>query len=118
MATNSDIVKVNEVIQASDVLTVKGKVTDEQGEPLPVAIIVIKGTTKGVITGFDGEYSFSDVPQDAVLVCSFIGFTNQEKVINGQNNINWVLKSAVSELEDVTVVAFGIQKKESIISYV
>ncbi len=97
-------------------ITVKGVVTDEKGEPLPGAAIVIKGTTKGITTGFDGAYNFPDVPKDAILTCSFLGFTSKEVSVAGNATINWVLKSSVNELDDVVVVAFGTQKKESVIS--
>lgn len=96
--------------------TVSGTVVDESGEPLPGATIVIKGTTRGVITGMDGEYKIDDVPEKTVLVCSFIGFVSQEVAVNGQSNIDWEMKSTESELDEITVVAFGKQKKESVLA--
>ncbi|MCT4646014.1 MAG: TonB-dependent receptor [Carboxylicivirga sp.] len=96
-------------------ITVKGIVKDEKGELLPGATIIIQGTTQGVITGINGDYHFPNVPVDAVLKCSFIGFADQELPVNGQTTIDWVLKSAVSELEDITVVGFGTQKKDAVV---
>ena len=65
--------------------TVKGIVTDENGEPLIGAGVVVEGTTNGTITGIDGDYVLT-VPSDAVnLVFSFIGLADQTVAINGQS---------------------------------
>lgn len=96
---------------------VTGKVLDESNEPLPGATVVIKGTTKGVITDFDGNYDLT-CSKDDILQCSFIGMVTLDLPVNGQSNLNFILKSSISELEDVTVVAFAKQKKESVIGSV
>ena len=58
--------------------TVTGVVTDEFGEPLPGVNVVVKGTTNGVITDFDGNYSLQDVNTNDVLEFSFVGFTSKQ----------------------------------------
>ena len=58
--------------------TVTGKVTDQNGEPLPGATVMVKGTTQGTITDAEGNYSLSNVPDDATLVFSFVGMETQE----------------------------------------
>lgn len=96
------------------IITVKGVVLDEQGEPIPGATIIIKGSTKGVITDIDGNYSI-EVPPNDKLSFSFIGMETQTVEVNNQTKINVILKEKANELDEVTIVAFGKQKKESVI---
>jgi len=94
---------------------VKGKVTDEAGGALPGATVTIEGTTRGVITDNDGSFRI-EVSTGNKLVFSFIGYTNQVVAYNGQTDIRIKLKDKSQEIDDVTVVAFAKQKKESVIS--
>jgi TonB-dependent SusC/RagA subfamily outer membrane receptor len=107
-------VKETDSAQQQKVIVVKGLVLDEEGLPIPGATIIIEGSTKGVITDIDGKYSVEVLPNDK-LVFSFVGLETQTVEVNNQTIINVVLKEKVSELEEVTVVAFGKQKKESVI---
>ena len=103
-----------ETQQQSD-LTVRGMVTDVEGNPLPGVTITVEGSPRGVITDIDGIYSIDVKPTDR-LTFSFIGLQSQTVEVNNQRSINVVLTEQVSELEEVTIVAFGKQKKESVIS--
>ncbi len=94
---------------------IKGKVTDEGGLPLPGVTITVVGTSRGVITDNDGTYSIEVAPADK-LVFSFVGLESQIIDVGNQKTINVVMKEKIDELEEVTVVAFGKQKKESVIS--
>lgn len=94
---------------------VKGKVTDTEGHPLPGVTITVLGTTRGVITGNDGTYTINVDPSDK-LVFSFIGMESQIIDVGDQQSIKVQLKEKSEALEDVTVVAFAKQKKESVIS--
>ncbi|MDD4191734.1 MAG: SusC/RagA family TonB-linked outer membrane protein, partial [Mangrovibacterium sp.] len=94
---------------------VSGKVTDSEGRPLPGVTIIVLGTSRGVITGDDGHYSIEVEPTDK-LVFSFIGMESQIIEVGPQSKISVKLEEKTEELEDVTVVAFGKQKKESVIS--
>ncbi len=94
---------------------VEGKVTDEENKPLPGVTITILGTTRGVITDNDGTYSIDARPEDR-LVFSFVGMESQVIEVGNQKTIDVQLEEKTRELEDVTVVAFGKQKKESVIS--
>jgi TonB-linked SusC/RagA family outer membrane protein len=100
------------VLQAQS--RVKGKVTDETGAPLPGVTITIVGTTRGVITDIDGTYSIEASPT-AKLVFSFVGMESQIIDVGNQGTINVQMKEKTDELEEVTIVAFGKQKKESVI---
>lgn len=94
---------------------VKGKVTDNEGKPLPGATITVVGTTRGVITDTDGTYSITAESRDK-LVFSFVGMESQIVDVGNQKEINVRMKEKVDELEEVTVVAFSKQKKESVLA--
>jgi TonB-linked SusC/RagA family outer membrane protein len=98
-------------------ITVKGTVSDEQGSPLPGVTITVVGSPRGVITDIDGIYSIDVKPTDK-LTFSFVGLESQTIDVNNRTVINVVLKEKIDELEEVTVVAFAKQKKESVIASV
>ncbi|WP_372935859.1 SusC/RagA family TonB-linked outer membrane protein, partial [Mariniphaga sediminis] len=97
---------------------VTGQVTDESGSPLPGVTITILGSTRGVITDTDGKFEIFNVNSDDKLVFSFIGLISQVIDVGNQTQIKVVLESKSEELEDVTVVAFAKQKKESVLASV
>ena len=90
--------------------TVTGTVTDNQG-PLPGVNVILKGTTNGVITDFDGNYSIDNVGSDAVLVFSFIGFNTKEVVVSGQSVVNVKLDEDANELDEVVIIGYGSTTK-------
>ncbi|WP_332456344.1 SusC/RagA family TonB-linked outer membrane protein [Petrimonas sp.] len=94
---------------------IKGTVVDEQGIPLPGVTIVVEGTSRGVITDIDGSYTI-DVKATDKLVFSFVGLDTQIIEVGDKVALNVTLTEKVDELEEVTIVAFGKQKKESIVS--
>ncbi|EIJ38271.1 TonB-linked outer membrane protein, SusC/RagA family [Galbibacter orientalis DSM 19592] len=93
--------------------TVSGTVSDENG-PLPGANVLVKGTTNGTQTDFDGNYELSDVPNDAVLVFSFISFKTKEVPVGGQSTINAILQSDTQALDEVVVIGYGTQRKSDL----
>jgi len=95
--------------------TVKGRVVDENGNPLPGAAVIIHGTTQGVSTDMDGRYTLNVRPDD-VLTFSFIGYKEEVIPIKGKTTVNVQLNPTAENLEEVQVVAFGTQKKESVVS--
>lgn len=94
--------------------TITGRVFDEKGNPLPGASVVIHGTTQGVITDNDGRFSMPVRPDD-ILQVSFIGYKPETVQIKGKTRINVTLNPTAENIEEVTVVAFGTQKKESVV---
>ena len=94
----------------------KGKISDTGGDPLPGATVQIKGSTKGVIADVDGNFEFDGLKVNDILVVSFIGMEPQEITYKGEKFLNIILEPKVDELEEVTVVAFAKQKKESVVS--
>lgn len=87
-------------------ITVSGTVSDASG-PVPGVNIVVKGTTNGAQTDFDGNYSLDDVANDATLVFSYIGYTSQEVAVNGQSTVNVTLQEDVEALAEVVVIGYG-----------
>lgn len=94
---------------------IRGTVTDPDGQPLPGVTIVIEGSTEGVITDPDGRFSIEVEPMNK-LQFSFIGMVSQTIPVGDRSVINVQLQSKTEELKEVAVVAFGKQKKESIVS--
>ncbi|TKG97076.1 SusC/RagA family TonB-linked outer membrane protein [Puteibacter caeruleilacunae] len=109
------IILVPEIAKSKEVGTedkkIAGKVTDEDGEPLPGVTVIAKGTTVGVTTDFDGNYSLSVPGSVDVLVFSFVGMKTQEVVIGGQTAINVVMTTDAIGLDEVVAVGYGVQKK-------
>ncbi len=97
--------------------TVSGTVSDATG-PLPGASVVVKGTTNGTQTDFDGNYTLNDVAADATLVFSYIGFATQEIAVNGQTTVNVTLQEDASELDEVVVVGYGTTTRRSTVGAV
>lgn len=112
----ADVMSVPEAQQAKAGVKFKGKISDTGGDPLPGATVQIKGSTKGVIADMDGNFEFDDCPVNSMLVISYIGMETLEMKFTGQKSLNIVLQPKVDELEEVTVVAFSKQKKESVVS--
>ncbi|HET7180546.1 MAG TPA: carboxypeptidase-like regulatory domain-containing protein, partial [Chryseosolibacter sp.] len=82
---------------------VKGKVTDEAGEPLPGTNVLVKGSTTGTTTDSQGDFEIAVPPGDAVLVFSFIGYETTEVNVAGQSTINISLKPSMESLSEVVV---------------
>ncbi len=97
-----------------ETLTVSGRVTDDSGDPLPGVSVVIYQTTRGVVTDLHGRYEIL-AKSDDVLRFSYIGFGDQTIPVEGKSTLNVALKSSVKNIEEVTVVAYGKQKRESVV---
>lgn len=92
-------------------ISVSGNVTDDTGFPIPGANIIEKGTNKGVITDFDGNFIINNIKKGATLTFSYIGYTTQNVVIGSNSNLKIILKQDLAQLEEVVVVGYGTQKK-------
>ena len=101
------------IIWAQEV-TITGKVTSaEDGMPMPGVSVVIEGTTIGTITTIDGDYSLAANKGDVILF-SFIGMQSQKITVGDEDVINIVLQSEISDLDEVVVVGYGVQKKRDL----
>lgn len=102
----------NPIVQQSKV--VKGVVVDKSGEPVIGANVVVKGTTNGSITDLDGNFSISDVPANAVLEISYIGYKTQTVEVKGQSSIQVTLLEDSETLDEVVVVGYGSSVKKDL----
>jgi len=89
---------------------VSGKITDQAGEPLIGATILEKGTSNGTFTDFEGMFTLEVADGNAILIVSYTGFETREVAVNNQATLDIILKDG-TELEEVVVVGYGIQKK-------
>nr|WP_255486904.1 TonB-dependent receptor [Mucilaginibacter sp. SP1R1]MBB6149920.1 TonB-linked SusC/RagA family outer membrane protein [Mucilaginibacter sp. SP1R1] len=93
---------------------ITGKVTDSKGVPLPSVTVKEKGTSNAVITDNNGNYTINVSDENATLVFTFIGFINKEVPLNGKLLQNVTLEESSQGLNEVIVVGYGTQKKESV----
>ena len=93
---------------------VSGTVVDAAGESVIGASVMVKGTSTGTITDFDGKYSLNNVPENASLVFSYVGFRNQTVAVAGKSQINVTLEEDRQLLDEVVVVGYGVQKKSDV----
>ena len=91
-----------------------GTVTDKKGDPLIGVTVIVKGTTQGTITDIQGRFSLSNVPEDAVLVISFVGLRTQEIQMEGRTTFTVVMEEEIIGMEEIVVVGYGTQKKENL----
>lgn len=96
-----------------EIITVTGTVTDQTGMPVPGANVIQKGTSNGAITNFDGEFTI-DVPANAILQVSYIGYAATEIEVDGQTQLDISMKTDVAALEEVVVVGYGTQRKATL----
>jgi TonB-linked SusC/RagA family outer membrane protein len=111
-------IKANDLQQQQKGKTVTGLVTDSSGEPLPGVTIQVKGTARGIITNIEGKYAISDIPEDAVLMFSYVGFSTRVVSVAGVQEVNIMLTEQEQKLEEVVVVGYGAQKKETMVGAV
>ena len=94
--------------------SVSGKVTDSGGEALPGVSVVVKGTTNGTITDTGGNYSLSNITENATLQFSFVGMKMQEVAVKGQQQISIILKEDVYGLDEVIAIGYGTMRKSDL----
>lgn len=96
-------------------IRIKGVVTDEKGEALPGVNVLVKGTQSGTGTDVDGKFEISVPDRETVLVFSFVGYISQEITVGNSSSLDVLLKVDEKILEEVVVVGFGTQKKQSVV---
>ena len=82
--------------------------------PLPGVTVLLKGTSNGTATDFDGNFTLSNIPSDGVLQFSFVGFTTQEVPVAGKSTFNITMAADTESLAEIVVVGYGTQRKESV----
>lgn len=95
--------------------TISGNVTSEQdGFPIPTVNILVKNSSNGVTTDFDGNYTIKNVQQNATLVFSYVGYKTKEITVTNGNAINVKLSEDVEGLEEVVIIGYGSQKRKEV----
>jgi TonB-linked SusC/RagA family outer membrane protein len=112
--TEYDNCTLQEVTRETDQKrTLTGVVRDDMG-PVVGANVVVKGTTNGTVTDPDGKFTLSDLPDNAVIQVSYIGYVTQEIEVRNRTTLEVVLQNDQEELEEVVVVGYGTQRKRDL----
>ncbi|MDR2968371.1 MAG: TonB-dependent receptor [Tannerellaceae bacterium] len=108
---SDDITKlsVNAVQQQGN--TISGTIVDASGEAIIGVNVIVTGTTNGTITDLDGKFTLTNVPANATLNVSYIGYMEQTISVQGRSRFNIVMAEDIQNLEEVVVVGYGVQKK-------
>lgn len=106
--------KSNEIIKQPATLELKGKITDEKGEPLPGATVKVKGSVQNYITDANGEFNIKNASANAVLIVSYTGFIQQEFQVNNRSTISIVLIEDTAKLNEVVVVGYGTSERKNL----
>jgi hypothetical protein len=100
---------------AQQTAKMKGRVIDVNGEIMPGVTILIDGGKRGVVSGNDGSFEMDGVPVGARLTATFLGMKDREFRFDGKDDLTIVMEEKANELEEVAIVAFSKQKKESVV---
>lgn len=98
----------------ADPLRVSGTVHDSQGRPLTGVSVIVKGSQRGVATDASGRYQLEKLPENAVLVFSYIGYTSQEIPVRNRTTVDAVLEDDLQVLDDVVVIGYGTMNKRDL----
>ncbi|MDR1720041.1 MAG: TonB-dependent receptor [Dysgonamonadaceae bacterium] len=101
--------------QTAQSKVITGTVIDSEGGPVVGATVAIKGTTNATITDIDGHFSLRNVNEEDILLVTFIGYKEEEIPVQGRNSFVVMLKLKPVDVEDIVIVGFGTQKKESVV---
>ena len=93
---------------------ISGTIIDNSGEPLIGASILIKGTTSGTVTDYDGKYELTLEANQDVLVVSYTGYEDQEITVGNRTTVDITLAESISLIDEVVVVGYGTQKRSKI----
>ncbi|MEQ6120815.1 TonB-dependent receptor [Reichenbachiella sp. MALMAid0571] len=107
------LAKEEELIQVLTDIEVSGKITDENGDGLPGASIVIKGTAQGTTSDIDGNFKVT-TSDESILTISFVGYITQEVIVGGRSTIDTQLVLDAEQLEEIVVVGYGVVKKSDL----
>ncbi len=106
----------SDVVISQQQMAISGTVTDKSGLSLPGVTVIIKGTTNGTVTNMDGNYSLSNIPENATLVFSFVGMKSQEIPIAGKTTINITLDEETIGIDEVVAIGYSMKKKSELSS--
>lgn len=93
---------------------VNGTVLDNSGFPIPGVNVIVKNTTKGTVTDFDGNFTLADVENGATLTFSYIGYITKEVIVTSAQQLTVQLEEDIAKLDEVVVVGYGTQRKKEV----
>ena len=102
------------VTEANQTRQIQGVITDSQGETLPGVNVLVKGTSIGAISDIDGKFTLQVPSPKSVLIISYIGYETYEVIVGNKTSFNIVLEDQMNALDEVVVVAYGSQKKQTV----
>ncbi|MDR0429266.1 MAG: TonB-dependent receptor [Tannerellaceae bacterium] len=105
---------IRSLFQQQRTLSVSGNVKDNAGQPILGGTVVLKGTSTGTATDFDGNYTIHNIPEDGVLIFSYIGMQTQEVKVNGRSVIHVTLQEDAIGLDEVIAIGYGYQRKRDL----
>ncbi len=97
-------------------VTISGKITDENGEGLPGASVVVKGSTQGTTTDMDGNFKLT-VPDNATIVVSYVGYMNTEIAVDSRTVYDISMRPDAEQLEEIVVTALGVKREKKSLGY-
>lgn len=101
-------------ILAQQPMNISGVITDNTGEAVIGASILVEGTSNGTITDLDGNFTLGNVPGNANLIVSYVGYKSQTIAVNKQNRFKIILSENTQTLDEVIVVGYGVQRKSDL----
>ncbi len=104
-------------VSVSQQKSISGKVTDQTGAPLPGVTVFLKGSTQGTITTTNGTFTLPNIPENAVVVFSFIGMKTQEIEVGTKNYLDIKMEQETIGVEEVVVTALGIKREQKALGY-
>jgi TonB-linked SusC/RagA family outer membrane protein len=107
-------IKKMESVVSQQQNSVSGKVTDTNNQPLPGVTVVVKGTTQGTVTNANGNYTLSNIPENATLQFSFVGMKTQEIIVGDQTSITIKMEEDAFGIEEVVAVGYGTMRKSDL----
>ncbi|MDP1817854.1 MAG: TonB-dependent receptor [Leadbetterella sp.] len=108
------LLSISWISNAQNPINVKGKVADIKGEAIPGASVVLKGTTRGVVTDVNGNFVFSVPDAKSILVFSYLGYEPMEISVGTKTTIDVMLNSKANELDNLVVIGYGTQRKSDL----
>ena len=95
-------------------ITVSGRVTDSQGDPIPWAAVFQKGSQNGTSTDDDGYYTLDVKSSESIIVVSFIGYQDSEMTVGDRTTINFTLQSDAEMLDNAVVIGYGTARRQDL----
>ncbi|UOB16674.1 SusC/RagA family TonB-linked outer membrane protein [Abyssalbus ytuae] len=115
--TEGDVIIIKKIVQQLQPFTIQGSIFNNDEQPIPGVNILEKGTTNGVLSDFDGNFTLQVSSPNSTLIISYLGFATQEIAINNRSLINITLTEEISILDEVLVTALGIKRKRKELGY-